>query len=99
MQATRSARTRRVLLVVVALLSVAVGLVTYATGALHALDLDTMNVRFAVRGTQQPPADMVIVRIDDPTFFDLHTQLAVLLQPPRAADQRHRRRASEGDRL
>lgn len=72
-QATRSARTRRGLLVLVALLSVAVGLVTYATGALHALDLDTMNVRFAVRGTQTPPKDIVLVRIDDPTFTELNT--------------------------
>ncbi len=72
-QATRSARTRRGLLVVVALFSVAIGLVTYATGALHALDLDTMNVRFSVRGPQKPPADMVIVRIDEPTFTELHT--------------------------
>ncbi len=71
-QATRGARTRRGLLVAIALLSVAVGLVTYATGALHALDLDTMNVRFSVRGTQKPPPDMVVVRIDDLTFSDLN---------------------------
>ncbi len=71
-QASRSARTRRGLLVAIALLSVAVGIVTYATGVLHALDLDTMNVRFAVRGTQKPPADMVVVRIDDLTFSDLN---------------------------
>ena len=71
-QATRGARTRRGLLVAIALLSVAVGLLTYAAGAFHALDLDTMNVRFSVRGTQKPPADMVVVRIDDLTFSDLN---------------------------
>jgi adenylate cyclase len=72
-QATRTARTRRGLLLVVALLSVTVGLVTYATGALHALDLDTMNIRFEVRGTQKPPPNIVIVAIDDQSFANLHT--------------------------
>jgi len=72
-QATRTARTRRGLLVIVALLSVAVGIVTYATGALHAADLDTMNVRFGVRGTEKPPSNIVIVAIDDQTFADLDT--------------------------
>jgi adenylate cyclase len=71
-QATRASRTRRLLLVVVALISVAAGLITYATGALHALDLDTMNVRFDIRGTQKPPPSIVIVAIDDQTFADLH---------------------------
>jgi len=69
----RGARTRRGLLIIVALLSVAVGVVTYSTHALNAADLDTMNIRFSVRGPQKPAPDIVVVGVDDPTFTELHT--------------------------
>ncbi len=49
----------------------AIGLVTYATDAFDRLELDTLDTRFAVRGNQDPPSDIVVVEIDDVTFGEL----------------------------
>jgi adenylate cyclase len=41
------------------------------TGTLDRPELDTVDARFAVRGTDSPPKDLVVVGVDDVTFADL----------------------------
>ena len=43
-----------------------------AGGVLRSQELSTVDIRFAIRGSQPPPADVVVVGIDDPTFSELH---------------------------
>ncbi len=45
-----------------------VGLLAYSGGALDSLERSSVDARFAVRGTQPPPSDIVIVGIDDATL-------------------------------
>ena len=52
----------------VALVALAAGLVTYATGLTDRLENATIDARFSVRGEQEPPADLAVVGIDDRTF-------------------------------
>ena len=42
-----------------------------SAGTLERLELDTVDARFAVRGTHDPPTDIVIVAVDDVSFGDL----------------------------
>ena len=49
-------------------LIVALVLALDAIGALHGLDLASIDWRFAVRGSQGPPSKIVVVGIDAPTF-------------------------------
>ena len=51
-------------------LALAIGCTLHATGALHRLELLTVDVRFDTRGAQPPPEDIVIVGMDDRTFSD-----------------------------
>ncbi len=44
------------------------GLVPFAVNAWPRLENDTLDARFAVRGAQRPPSDVVVVAIDDATF-------------------------------
>ena len=55
-------------------MSVALVLGVYGTGALEQLELDTIDARFAVRGTDGPPPDLVMVLVDDVTLSDLGEQ-------------------------
>jgi adenylate cyclase len=56
----------------VALVAVALALLGYATGVLRRIELDTVDARFEVRGAQSPPADLVVVEIDDVSFSELN---------------------------
>jgi adenylate cyclase len=60
----------RVLLVIGALLTAPVVAVA-ATDALRELELDTIDVRFSVRGEQSPPPDVVGIYVDDVTFDEM----------------------------
>jgi adenylate cyclase len=64
-------RLRVRLLLGVALVTTAIGVVAYATDALREPELDSIDARFTIRGDQAPPADIVVVGIDDKTFEDL----------------------------
>jgi CHASE2 domain-containing sensor protein len=71
------ARARRLLQALVAVSAVAISLAVYLwnPGFVHRLDLDTVDMRFAVRGEEAPPRDMALVAIDDATlsaFEDEH---------------------------
>ena len=65
-------RLRVLLLALVAVGACAIGLVTYATGLLGALEGTTINARFSVRGTQRPPKKLVIVAVDNKSLQDLN---------------------------
>ena len=58
-------------LVGVAAVAVAVGVAAYATDALREPELDTIDARFSIRGTQPVPDDVVVVGVDDITFSQL----------------------------
>jgi adenylate cyclase len=64
-------RLRVRLLLGVAIISAAVGVVAYLTDALREPELDTVDARFEIRGTQPAPDDIVVVGIDDVTFDQL----------------------------
>jgi adenylate cyclase len=62
---------RLVLLGLAALFAAAVAYTCAATDALKRIELETVDLRFAVRGEQTPPKDVVVVGIDAKTFEDL----------------------------
>jgi adenylate cyclase len=49
-------------------------LAAYITDALGDTELDTVDTRFAIRGDQPPPDDVIVVGIDDETFSELGEQ-------------------------
>ena len=71
MRALRHGRMRAALLVAIGLLCAGLFAVLYATDAVRSLELDTVDTRFSIRGTEKPPRDLVIVKIDDVTFDEL----------------------------
>src|SRR5580698_10073577 len=72
--AARTRQLRRVLLAVVALGATGIAIVAYETNLLRSLELSTVNTRFTVRGRQRPPANIVLVEIDERTFDELDLQ-------------------------
>jgi adenylate cyclase len=64
-------RNRQTAFLAVGLLSAALALVAYATEAFEGIELDTVDARFAVRGTERPPPDVAVVEIDDVTLDEL----------------------------
>ncbi len=75
MTAPRKLRRRRelaILFVVVA--SAAIAIAAYATHLTRSLELQTVDARFSVRGTQERPGDIAIVAVDDRTFTELGVQ-------------------------
>lgn len=48
--------------------------VAYATNLLRPLELDSVDARFGLRGTQPTPEDFVVVEIDAATFTELQKQ-------------------------
>ncbi len=72
---SRQVRRARLLgLVVVAALAIGLGVTAYATNVFRTLDLSTVDTRFAIRGKQKRPDDIVFVKIDDVTFNQLKEQ-------------------------
>jgi adenylate cyclase len=67
-------RLRTMLLLGLGVGLTALGVLAYGTDALRGLELDTVDARFAVRGTERPPPELVLVEIDDVTFSDLNLQ-------------------------
>lgn len=55
----------------VGLVFTALAVVGYATEALRKLELSTVDTRFALRGDQTAPHDLIVVAIDDVTFDEL----------------------------
>jgi adenylate cyclase len=65
-------RSRQTGFLVIGLLSAALALLAYATEAFEGIELDIVDARFAVRGTEGPPPDVVVVEIDDVTLDELN---------------------------
>jgi adenylate cyclase len=61
-------RRRLILLGVVALVAAGLGVLTQATGALHALELDAIDARFKVRDDDSVPKDVVVLGMNADTF-------------------------------
>jgi adenylate cyclase len=71
------ARTRRLrlwLLAIVAVGATGLGVVAYETDLLRSLELSTVDTRFTIRGDERPPANTVLVEIDEATFDQLGFQ-------------------------
>lgn len=62
---------RLVLVLAIGAVATALALLAYATGVFARAELSTVDARFALRGTQRPPSDMVLVNVDDVTFGEL----------------------------
>jgi adenylate cyclase len=64
----RGRQRREVSLLVVAVLAAGLGVLAYATHLLRRSELQTIDARFAIRGTKRPPSDLVLVQIDNATL-------------------------------
>ena len=71
MTPSRWSARRPVLLVIVALVAALCGVAAYAGNLLRQPELATIDARFTLRGSEKPPADVVLVAIDAKTFNDL----------------------------
>jgi adenylate cyclase len=67
---SRHQRFRTILFLGVGVVLTALGVLAYATNALSDLERDTVDARFAIRGEQERPRDLVVVEIDDVTFSE-----------------------------
>ncbi len=75
MTAPRKLRRRRELAILaVVLLAAAVAVVAYATHLMRALELQSVDARFSVRGTEPLPEEFALVNVDDRTFSELDKQ-------------------------
>jgi adenylate cyclase len=64
-------RRREVAMLAIALAAAALAIVAYSTHLMRALELQSVDARFSVRGTQERPDDIVVVGVDDVTFNEL----------------------------
>jgi adenylate cyclase len=71
MRRARNERRKIVLLLAVATLAAGISTAAYATHLLRRSELQTVDARFAIRGTQKPPSDIVFVAIESATFDEL----------------------------
>jgi CHASE2 domain-containing sensor protein len=62
------------LLLAVAALAVAVGLVAHGTKVFKTVELSSVDARFGVRGHEKPPSDLVVVGVDAQTQLKLNEQ-------------------------
>ena len=68
----RRRRLKIGLLLGCAVVLTAITLAAKGSGGLDRIELNSVDARFAVRGTQAAPKDVVVVAIDDVSFEDLH---------------------------
>jgi adenylate cyclase len=71
---SRRRRVRALLLGAVAVLAVGVGIGCYEGGAFRSLELSTVDTRFAWRGDEKPPSDLVVVGVDAASQNELNTR-------------------------
>ena len=67
----RLAGRQPLLMAIVAALAIAIAIVAYSFSLFRSLELNSVDARFAVRGSEDAPSDIAIVQIDDVTFNDL----------------------------
>src|SRR5918992_2410919 len=68
MNRARRSRLHVALFLGVGLAATGIGLVAYGTNVFRELELQSVDARFSLRGTEPPPDDIVVVKIDDVTF-------------------------------
>jgi adenylate cyclase len=66
-------RLRAALFLGVGLGATGLALVAYGTNVFRGLELNSVDVRFSIRGTQPAPKDVAVVAIDDKTFSDFNS--------------------------
>src|SRR6202034_4773257 len=64
-------RRKTMMLIVAAVLAGGVGVLAYATNLLRRSELQTIDARFSIRGTQTPSSNVAMVGIDPITFQEL----------------------------
>ncbi len=67
----RWGQRKTALLIGVAVVAAGIGVGTYATHLLRRSELQTIDARFSIRGSQAPTSDIVLVAIDPATFQEL----------------------------
>ena len=67
-------RRREIAILFVVIAAAAIAVVSYATHLTRSLELQSVDARFSIRGTQERPDDVVVVGIDDRTFTELGVQ-------------------------
>ncbi len=67
-------RLRQLLTAAISIVAAGVAIAAYETNALRALELPTVDLRFAVHGNQPPPNDVAVVAIDASTLNQLGLQ-------------------------
>ncbi len=77
-------RRKTALLIAVAFLAAGLGVVVYATHLFRRTELQTIDARFSIRGTQRAPSDIVLVQIDPGTLQKLRQRFPF----PRAYEAR-----------
>ncbi len=70
----RLRRRREIALLLVVIAAAAISIVAYATHLMRGLELQSVDARFSVRGTQERPNDFAVVEVDDRTFSELGVQ-------------------------
>lgn len=61
-------------LLIVALVAAGLAIIAYGTNLMRSLELNSIDARFSLRGTQEQPSDIVFVKVDDRTFSQLGVQ-------------------------
>jgi adenylate cyclase len=74
MRIASTARLRVLLLAIAAVGAAGVAIALWATHVPQALEGSTIDARFAIRGRQTAPDNIVVVKVDDATFQDLGLQ-------------------------
>jgi adenylate cyclase len=64
-------RRKTALLVAVAFLAAGFGVLAYATHLFRRTELQTIDARFSIRGSQRAPSNIVLVQIDEATLREL----------------------------
>jgi len=67
-------RRREAAILLVAVAAAAIAVVAYATHLMRALEQQSVDARFSVRGTQEQPQEFALVEVDDRTFSELGVQ-------------------------
>jgi CHASE2 domain-containing sensor protein len=67
-------RRKTALLIAVAVLAAGAGVAAYATHLLARTELQSIDARFSIRGAEHPPANIVLVQIDNATLQQLQRE-------------------------
>jgi adenylate cyclase len=74
MKRARRSRLQVALFLGVGLAATGLGLVAFGTSLFRSLELNSVDVRFAIRGTEPAPENLSVVAIDDETFSVFNTR-------------------------